>query len=53
MRTRKNQKVIDHSGSSFDGFLEEEGIGKKVEAVAISPVREWTSAPISRLPKEN
>src|SRR5437762_6963390 len=25
MRARKNQKVIDHSSSTFDSFLEEEG----------------------------
>ena len=25
----------DHSGSSFDGFLEQEGIREEVEAVAI------------------
>jgi hypothetical protein len=53
MRARKNQKVIDHSGSTFDSFLEVEGIRKEVEAVAVTRVREWTSAQVSRLPKEN
>jgi hypothetical protein len=53
MRAKKHQKVIDHSGSTFESFLEEEGTRKPLEAVALGGVREWTSAEVSRLPKEN
>jgi hypothetical protein len=52
MKARKNQKVTDHSGSTFDSFLEEEGIREDVEAVAIRRVREWTSTQASRLATE-
>jgi hypothetical protein len=40
---KKNGKKIafDHSGSSFDSFLEEEGIREEVEAVAIKRVLAW------------
>lgn len=39
---RKNaRKKLDHSGSSFDSFLEEEGIREEVEAVAIKRVLAW------------
>lgn len=32
---------MDHSGSSFDRFLEQEGIREEVEAVAIKRVLAW------------
>src|ERR1700683_1211057 len=41
MRARKNHQRFDHSGSSFDSFLEEEGIREEVEAVAIKRVLAW------------
>ena len=41
MRVRKNRKTMDHSGSSFDCFLEQEGIREDVEAVAIKRVLAW------------
>lgn len=41
MRTRKGRKQPEHSGSSFDSFLEEEGIRDEVEAVAIKRVLAW------------
>jgi antitoxin HicB len=41
MRTRKNRGVASHSGSTFDSFLEEEGIREEVEAVAIKRVLAW------------
>ncbi len=41
MRARKSQKIIDHSGSTFDSYLEEEGIREEVEAVAIKRVLAW------------
>lgn len=39
-RGTKNQEDI-HSGSSFDSFLEAEGIREEVEAVAIKRVLAW------------
>ncbi len=36
-----SKRVPDHSGSSFDSFLEEEGIREEVEAVAIKRVLAW------------
>ena len=42
MKVRKSQKKrTDHSGSTFDSFLEEEGIREEVEAVAIKRVLAW------------
>jgi predicted XRE-type DNA-binding protein len=41
MRARKNHKAADHNGSSFDSFLEEEGIREEAEAVAIKRVLAW------------
>ena len=41
MKVRKNRRVTNHSGSTFDSFLEEEGIREEVEAVAIKRVLAW------------
>ncbi len=41
MKARKNRKRMEHSGSTFDSFLEEEGIREEVEAVAIKRVLAW------------
>jgi antitoxin HicB len=41
MKVKKNHKVTNHSGSTFDSFLEEEGIREEVEAVAIKRVLAW------------
>jgi antitoxin HicB len=41
MNLKKNHKKIDHNGSTFDSFLEEEGIREDVEAVAIKRVLAW------------
>jgi len=41
MKVRKSHKVTEHSGSSFDSFLEEEGIREEVEAIAIKRVLAW------------
>ena len=41
MNGQKNRKKMDHSGSTFDSFLEEEGIREEVEAVAIKRVLAW------------
>ena len=34
-------KKVDHSGSTFESFLEEEGIRDEVDAVAIKRVLAW------------
>jgi antitoxin HicB len=41
MNVRKNRNRMNHSGSTFDSFLEEEGIREEVEAVAIKRVLAW------------
>jgi hypothetical protein len=41
MNARKSRKRTDHSGSTFDSFLEQEGIREEVEAVAIKRVLAW------------
>jgi antitoxin HicB len=41
MNVRKNRKRTNHSGSTFDSFLEQEGIREEVEAVAIKRVLAW------------
>jgi antitoxin HicB len=41
MKPGKKRKTADHSGSTFDSFLEEEGIREEVEAVAIRRVIAW------------
>ncbi len=40
MKEKKKSKAV-HNGSSFDSFLEEEGIRDEVEAVAIKRVLAW------------
>jgi hypothetical protein len=40
MKTKKNEG-IGHTGSTFDSFLEEEGIREEVEAVAVKRVISW------------
>jgi hypothetical protein len=37
----KRNRTNDHSGSSFDSFLEEEGIREEVEAVAVKRILAW------------
>jgi antitoxin HicB len=41
MKVQKTRKASKHSGSTFDKFLEEEGIRDEVEAVAIKRVLAW------------
>src|ERR1700733_14454748 len=41
MNVKKNRKKMDQSGSTFDSFLEEEGIREEIEAVAIKRVLAW------------
>ena len=35
MKATRKDGAIDHTGSTFDRFLEEEGIRKEVEAIAV------------------
>jgi hypothetical protein len=39
-----HKATFDHSGSSFDSFLEEDGILDEVESAAIKRVIAWQSA---------
>jgi antitoxin HicB len=41
VNARKKQKRMDFSGSTFDSFLDEEGIREEVEATAIKRVLAW------------
>jgi antitoxin HicB len=41
MTVSKKRRKINHSGSTFDSFLEEEGIREETEAVAIKRVLAW------------
>ena len=41
MKVRKSHKRANHSGSSFDSFLDQEGIREEVEAVAIKRLLAW------------
>lgn len=41
MKARKSKHRFDHSGSTFDSFLDTEGIREEVEAVAIKRVLAW------------
>jgi antitoxin HicB len=41
MKATKTRKKMDHSGSTFDSFLDAEGIREEVEAVAIKRVLAW------------
>jgi antitoxin HicB len=40
----REKAAFDHSGSSFDSFLEEEGILDEVETAAIKRVIAWQLA---------
>jgi hypothetical protein len=44
MKKKITEKPFDHSGSSFEAYLEEEGIRGEVEAVAIKRVLAWQLA---------
>jgi len=41
MKAKQHRKRMDHSGSTFDSFLEQEGIREEVEAVALKRVLAW------------
>ena len=41
MNVREDRKRTNHSGSTFDSFLEQEEIREQVEAIAIKRVLAW------------
>jgi hypothetical protein len=41
MKKAEQKKALDHSGSSFTDFLEEEGIREEAEAIALKRVIVW------------
>ena len=44
MKAKRKSGAIDHTGSTFDSFLEEQGIREEVEAVAVKRVISWQLA---------
>jgi hypothetical protein len=52
MKTKKQNGVVEHTGSTFDSFLEEEGIREEVEAVAVKRVISWQLAEAMRKKKK-
>ena len=44
MKAKRKSGAIDHTGSTFDSFLEEQGIREEVEAVALKRVISWQLA---------
>jgi antitoxin HicB len=48
----KKNGAIQHTGSTFDSFLEEEGIREQVEAVAVKRVISWQIAQAMRKKKK-
>jgi hypothetical protein len=48
MKAKKKNGVVEHTGSTFDSFLEEEGIREEVEAVAVKRVISWQLAEAMR-----
>ena len=41
LKKRKTNGTHDHTGSTFDSFLEEEGIREEVEAVGVKRILVW------------
>src|SRR5437763_1656570 len=52
MKAKKKNGRIKHTGSTFDSFLEEEGIREEVEAVALKRVFAWQLAEAMRKKKK-
>lgn len=52
MRRSKRKTATDRTGSTFDSFLEEEGIREEVEAVAVKRVISWQLAEAMRTKKK-
>jgi antitoxin HicB len=45
---KASEPASDHTGSSFDSFLEEEGILEEVEAAAMERVTAWQRAEVEK-----
>jgi antitoxin HicB len=41
MKAKKKNDIVNHTASTFDSFLEEEGIREEVEAVAVKRLISW------------
>jgi hypothetical protein len=41
MKAKRKNRAVGHTGSTFDNFLEEEGIREEVDAVAVKRVISW------------
>ena len=52
MKTKKKNGVVEPTGSTFDSFLEEEGIREEVKAVALKRVISWQLAEAMRKKKK-
>ncbi len=52
MKRKKKNAMVGHSASTFDSFLEEEGIREEVEAVAVKRVLAWQLAEAMRKTKK-
>ena len=52
MKAKRKHGVVEHTGSTFDSFLEEEGIREEVEAVAVKRVISWQLAEAMRKKKK-
>ena len=52
MKAKKKNGLVEHTGSTFDSFLEEEGIREEVEAVAVKRVLAWQLAEAMRKTKK-
>jgi antitoxin HicB len=53
MKAKKKNGVVEHTASTFDSFLEDEGIREEVEAVAVKRVISWQLAEANAEKKEN
>jgi len=52
MKAKGKNGAVRHTGSTFDSFLEEEGIREEVEAIAIKRVISWQLAEAMRKTKK-
>jgi len=52
MKAKKKNGLVEHTGSTFDSFLEEEGIREEVDAVALKRVLAWQLAEAMRKTKK-
>jgi len=52
MKRRKKNGVVEHTGSTLDSFLKDEGIREEVEAVAVKRVISWQLAEAMRKTKK-